>query len=166
MRRIAFLVSVLLFGLVAIVGHGPLAEVLAQDATPLPSPQFIGLPEGVSGWEVGDFTQIPSTYRLQLQPGATLPASNGPELALVYVEAGEVVLKPADPLAVSHGKGDKSPEIAPAGADFTAQAGDYFVEGMSAPTEIRNASDDVASLQIAMMDPLHPIIVDPNQTPG
>ena len=166
MRRVAFLVSLITFGLLAIVARGPLTGVSAQDATPLPSPQFIGLPEGVSGWEVGDFTQIPSTYRLQLQPGATLPASNGPELSLVYVESGEVTLKPAGPLAVSHGKGGRAPEVVPAGADFTAQAGDYFVEGMSAPTEIRNETEDVVSLQFAMMDPLHPIIVDPNQTPG
>src|SRR3954469_10515548 len=101
MRRVAFLVSVLAFGVLAIVAHGPLAGVSAQDATPLPSPQFIGLPEGVSGWEVGDFTQIPSTYRLQMQPGTALPVSNGPELSLVYVESGEVVLKPQGDLAVN-----------------------------------------------------------------
>jgi hypothetical protein len=166
MRRIALLVSSLTLALITIAGFGRLAGVTAQDATPMPSPQFIGLPPGVVGWEVGDFTQIPSTYRLQLQPGATLPASNGPELSLVYVESGEVTLKSEGPLALSHRDASASPEIIPAGTDFTAKAGDYFVEGLSAPTKIRNESDKIASLQFAMMDPLHPIIVDPNQTPG
>ena len=126
-----------------------------------------GCRQGVVGWEVGAFTQIPSTYRLQMQPGTALPVSNGPELSLVFVESGEVVLTPQGELAINHREAGKSPEVIPAGqGDHTARAGDYFVGGGSAPTEIRNDSDAVASLQFAMMDPQHPIIVDPNQTPG
>ncbi len=165
MRRIALLVSIVTFALLAIVTLGSRAGVSAQDATPEPSKQFIGLPEGVVGWEVGAFTQIPSTYRLEMQPGTALPVSDGPALSLVYVESGEVVLTPQGELAINHREG-KSPEIIPAGQVYTAHTGDYFVEGGSAATEIRNESQDVASLQFAMMDPEHPIIVDPNQTPG
>jgi hypothetical protein len=165
MRRIALFVSIVTFALLAIVTLASWSRVSAQDATPQPSQQFIGLPEGVVGWEVGAFTQIPSTYRLEMQPGTALPVSDGPALSLVYVESGAVVLTPQGELAINHREG-KPPEIIPAGQDFTARAGDYFVEGASAPTEIRNDSDDVASLQFAMMDPEHPIIVDPNQTQG
>jgi hypothetical protein len=166
MRRIALFVSFAAFALLAFASLEPLAGVSAQDATPQPSKQFIGLPEGVVAWEVGDFTQIPSTYQLQMQPGTALPVSNGPELSLVYVESGEVVLKPQGELAISHREAGQSPEIIPADQDYTAHAGDYFVAGASAQTEIRNESAQVASLQVAMMDPLHPIIVDTNQTPG
>jgi len=166
MRRTVLLVSTATFALLAVVTLGSLAGVSAQNATPLPSPQFIGLPEGVVGWEVGAFTQIPSTYRLQMQPGTTLPVSNGPELSLVYVESGEVVLTPHGELAINHREEGKSPQIIPAGQGYTAHSGDYFVAGANAPTEIRNESQDLASLQFAMMDPQHPIIVDPNQTPG
>lgn len=165
MRRIAFFVSIVTFALLTIVTLASWTRVSAQDATPQPSKQFIGLPEGVVGWEVGDFTQIPSTYRLEMQQGTALPVSDGPALSLVYVESGEVVVTPKGELAINHREG-KSPEIIPAGQDYTAHAGDYFVEGGSAPTEIRNESQDAASLQFAMMDPEHPIIVDPNQTPG
>lgn len=166
MRRIALLVSIATVALFAIMTLGSWAGVSAQDATPQPSPQFIGLPEGVVGWEVGAFTQIPSTYRLHMQPGTALPVFDGPALSLVYVEAGEVVLTPQGELAINHREEGKSPEIIPAGQDYTAHAGDYFVEGANTPTEIRNESQDVASLQFAMMDPEHPIIVDPNQTSG
>jgi hypothetical protein len=165
MRRFAALVSIVAFAFFAIVSLGSLSAVSAQDATPQPSQQFIGLPEGVVGWEVGDFTQIPSTYRLQMQPGTALPVSSGPALSLVYIESGEVIVKPQGEMAISHREG-KSPEIIPAGQDCTAHAGDYFVEGGSAAAEIRNDGDEVASLQFAMMDPSHPIIVDPNQAQG
>jgi hypothetical protein len=165
MRRIALLVSIVTVVLLGVVAVGSWPRVSAQDATPEPSKQFIGLPEGVVGWEVGDFTQIPSTYRLEMQPGTALPVSDGPALSLVYVESGEVVLTPQGELAVNHLE-RKSPEIIPAGQDYTAHAGDYFVEGASAAAEIRNESQDVASLQFAMMDPEHPIIVDPNQAQG
>jgi hypothetical protein len=165
MRHIAFFVSIVTFALLAIGTLASWSRVSAQDATPQPSKQFIGLPEGVVAWEVGAFTQIPSTYRLEMQPGTALPVSNGPALSLVYVESGEVVLTPQGELAINHREG-KSPEIIPSGQDYTAHAGDYFVEGGSAATEIRNDGQNAASLQFAMMDPEHPIIVDPNQTPG
>src|SRR3954447_13574393 len=144
MRRTALLVSIVTVALLAIVTLESLAEVSAQDATPQPSQQFIGLPEGVAAWEVGAFTQIPSSYRLEMQPGTALPVSNGPELSLVYIESGEVVLTPQGELAINH-RAHTSPEIISAGQDYTAHAGDYFVEGGSAPTEIRNTSNDVAS---------------------
>lgn len=164
MPRLAVLVSLLtLLGTIALV---PLADVAAQEATPLPLPQFIGLPKGITASEVGPFSQIPSTYRLQFAPAATLPGYDDPTLSLVYVESGVLTVTSEATLAISHIGTDESPQIVDAGTEVTVEKGDYFVLAPHAPTEIRNQGTEPASLQYAMMDPLHPVIVDPNQALG
>lgn len=166
MRRLAFLVPVLALGLVvlssAVRGGQPI--VRAQEATP--NPLFLGLPGDINAWQVGQFAQSPATYRLELAPGASLPGYDDETMSLVYVEAGSLVLNGKAALVISRLDGSKAPQMIDAGTDVTVAAGDYFVLPPHAATEIRNESQTPASLQFAAMDPLHPVIIDPNQAQG
>jgi hypothetical protein len=156
MHRLAFIVVIFVSAMTAVA-------VRAQQATP--NPLFLGLPADIAAWQVGQFAQSPATYRLEFAPGASLPGYDDETLSLAYVEAGSVVLNGKFPLVIARLDGS-APRTVEAGTEAMAEAGDYFVLPPHAPTEIRNRSQEPASLQFAAMDPLHPVIIDQNQTQG
>jgi hypothetical protein len=160
MRRSVILVSLLA---IALAGFASVqwASVAAQDA------RFINLPEDVKGFEVSGFTQIPSTFMLEYEPGASI-AYDGEDrvIYLVYVQSGTVTLRTEAPLAIMNADTTDTPEILDAGVERVLETGKHFVLGPHVPVEIRNDGDEPASLQYAMMDRLDPIVVDPNEPLG
>ena len=164
MRRLAFLVPILVLVLMSFAVHGAQPAVRAQEATP--NPLFLGLPGDITAWQVGQFAQSPATYRLEFAPGAMLPGYDDETMSLVYVEAGSVVLQGKSALVIARLDGSAAPRTIDAGTAVTVAAGDYFVLPPHGATEIRNESQAPASLQFAAMDPLHPVIIDPHQEQG
>src|SRR5215217_2488327 len=73
MRHLFVRVGLLLVALAMVAGSSPSPSVSAQVGTATPTAGFIGLPEGISAWRVSEFTQAPSLYRFQFEPGAKLP---------------------------------------------------------------------------------------------
>ena len=166
MRQLLVIVGLLL-GVVAVVaGRGALAAVSAQAGTATPTAGFIGLPEGISAWRVSEFTQAPSLYRFQFEPGAKLPGYADDTLVLAYVERGTVTLRSDGPLSISRLESSDPPRITDPDAETVVAEGEYFVMPWRTPTEIWNHGEEIAWIQFAMMNPTDPIIVDPNEPLG
>ena len=166
MRRLHFIAGLLLVALAVVAGPGASPSISAQAGTATPTAGFIGLPEGIAAWRVSEFTQAPSLYRFQFEPGAKLPGYDDETLALAYVERGTVTLRSEGHLSVSRLESSDPPRITDPGAETVVAEGDYFVIPWRTPTEIRNHSEEIAWIQFAMMDPTDPIIVDPNEPLG
>jgi hypothetical protein len=166
MRYLLFVVGPLLVALVVVAGHGAPAAVSAQAGTATPTAGFIGLPEGISAWRVSEFSQAPSLYRLQFEPGAELPGYADETLVLAYVERGTVTLRSDGRLSISRLESGDPPRITDPGAETVVAVGEYFVIPWRTPTEIWNHSEELAWIQFAMMNPTDPVIVDPNEPLG
>jgi hypothetical protein len=161
------LVSVgVLFVALTIAGSGASPAVSAQSGTATPTAGFIGLPEGISAWRVSEFTQAPSLYRFQFEPGAELPGYADETLVLAYVERGTVTVRSDGHLSISRLESSDPPRIADPGAETVVAEGEYFVIPWRTPTEIWNHSEEIAWVQFAMMDPTDPVIVNPNEPLG
>ncbi len=166
MRQLLVIVGLLL-GVVAVVaGRGAPAAVSAQAGTATPTAGFIGLPEGISAWRVSEFTQAPSLYRFQFEPGARLPGYSDETLVLAYVERGTVTLSSDGHLSISRLESSGPPRITDPDAETVVAEGEYFVMPWRTPTEIWNHGEEIAWIQFAMMNPADPIIVDPNEPLG
>ncbi len=159
-------VGFLLVALAIAAGSVTAPGVSAQAGTATPTAGFIGLPEGISAWRVSEFTQAPSLYRFQFEPGAKLPGYGDATLGLAYVERGTVTLRSEIALSISRLESSDPPRITDPGAETVVAEGDYFVIPWRTPTEIRNHSEEIARIQFEMMDPINPIIVDPNEPLG
>ncbi len=166
MRRLHFSIGLLLVAIAVVAGPGTSPSISAQAGTATPTAGFIGLPEGISAWRVSEFTQAPSLYRFQFEPGAILPGYGDATLTLAYVERGTVTLRSEGHLSISRLESSDPPRITDPGAETVVAEGDYFVIPWRTPTEIRNHSEEIAWIQFAMMDPTDPIIVDPNEPLG
>ena len=159
-------VGLLLVALVIGAGSAAAPDVSAQAGTATPTAGFIGLPEGISAWRVSEFTQAPSLYRFQFEPGAKLPGYSDETLVLAYVERGTVTLRSDGRLSISRLESSDPPRITDPGAETVVAEGEYFVIPWRTPTEIWNHSEEIAWIQFAMMNPTDPIIVDPNEPLG
>ena len=166
MRHVLFVVGPLLVVLAVVAGHGAPAAVSAQAGTATPTAGFIGLPEGISAWRVSEFTQAPSLYRFQFEPGAKLPGYADETLVLAYVERGTVTLHSDGRLSIARLESSDPPRIADPGAETVVAEGEYFVMPWRTPTEIWNHGEEIAWIQFAMMNPTNPVIVDPNAPQG
>ena len=159
-------VGLLLVALAIVAGSVAAPGVSAQSGTATPTAGFIGLPEGISAWRVSEFTQAPSLYRFQFEPGARLPGYADETLILAYVERGTVTLRSDGPLSISQLGSSDPPRITDPGAETVVAEGEYFVIPWRTPTEIWNHSEEIAWIQFAMMNPTDPVIVDPNEPLG
>jgi hypothetical protein len=166
MRHLLFVVGPLLVALAVVAGRGAPAAVAAQTGAATPTASFIGLPDGISAWRVSEFSQAPSLYRLQFEPGAKLPEYADETLVLAYVERGTVTLRSDGRLSISRLETSDPPRITDPGAETVVAEGEYFVIPWRTPTEIWNHSEEIAWIQFAMMNPTDPVIVDPNEPLG
>jgi hypothetical protein len=166
MRHLLVSVGLLLVALAIVAGSGASPGVSAQAGTATPTAGFIGLPEGISAWRVSEFTQAPSLYRLQFEPGARLPGYDDQTLVLAYVERGTVTLRSEGHLSISRLESSGPPRVTDPGAETVVTVGEYFVIPWRTPTEIWNHSEEIAWIQFAMMNPTDPVIVDPNEPLG
>ena len=166
MRQLRFVVGLILVALAVVAGRGAPAAVSAQAGTATPTAGFIGLPEGISAWRVSEFTQAPSLYRFQFEPGAKLPGYADATLVLAYVERGTVTLRSDGHLSISRLESSDPPRITDPGAETVIAEGDYFFIPWRTPTEIWNHGEEIAWIQFAMMNPTDPVIVDPNEPLG
>jgi hypothetical protein len=158
--------GLLILALTIVAGSVAAPGVAAQAGTATPTAGFIGLPEGISAWRVSEFTQAPSLYRFQFEPGARLPGYADETLVLAYVERGTVTLRSDGHLSISRLESSDPPRIPDPGAETVVAEGEYFVIPWRTPTEIWNHSEEIAWIQFAMMNPTDPIIVDPNEPLG
>jgi hypothetical protein len=166
MRHLLFIVGPLLVAFAVLVGRDVGPAVSAQAGTATPTAGFLGLPEGISAWRVSEFTQAPSLYRFQFEPGAKLPGYADETLVLAYVERGTVTLRSDGPLSISRLESSDPPRITDPGAVTVVAEGEYFVIPWRTPTEIWNHGEEIAWVQFAMMNPTDPVIVDPNEPLG
>ena len=166
MRQLRFVVGLILVALAVVAGRGAPAAVSAQAGAATPTAGFIGLPEGISAWRVSEFTQAPSLYRFQFEPGAKRPGYADETLVLAYVERGTVTLRSDRHLSISRLESSDPPRITDPGAESVVAEGEYFVIPWRTPTEIWNHSQEIAWIQFAMMNPTDPVIVDPNEPLG
>lgn len=166
MRHVLISVGLLLIALAGVVGRGASPAVVAQAGTATPTAGFIGLPEGISAWRVSEFTQAPSLYRFQFEPGARLPGYADETLNLAYVERGTVTVRSDGHLSISRLESNDPPRITDPDAETVVAEGEYFVIPWRTPTEIWNHGEEIAWIQFAMMNPTDPVIVDPNEPLG
>src|SRR5215218_1512710 len=127
MRHLFVRVGLLLVALAMVAGSSPSPSASAQAGTATPTAGFIGLPEGISAWRVSEFTQAPSLYRLQFEPGAKLPGYADETLVLAYVERGTVTLRSDGHLSISELESGDPPRIADPGVEIVVVEGEYFV---------------------------------------
>ena len=166
MRHLLFVVGPILIALVVVAGRGAPAAISAEVGAATPTAGFFGLPEGIAAWRVSEFTQVPSLYRFQFEPGAKLPGYDDETLVLAYVERGTVTLRSDGHLSISRLESSGPPRITDPGAETVVAEGEYFVIPWRTPTEIWNHSPEIAWIQFAMMNPTDPVIVDPNEPLG
>jgi hypothetical protein len=166
MQHLLVSVGLLFVALAIVAASGASPSVSAQAGSATPTAGFIGLPEGISAWRVSEFTQAPSLYRFQFEPGAKLPGYADETLVLAYVERGTVTLRSDGHLSISRLESSDPPRITDPGAETVVEEGEYFVIPWRTPTEIWNHSEEIAWIQFAMMNPTDPVIVDPNQPLG
>ena len=166
MRRLHVIAGLLLVALAIVAVRGASPGVVAQAESATLTAGFIGLPEGISAWRVSEFTQAPSLYRFQFEPGARFPGYADETLVLAYVERGMVTLRSDAPLSIAQVDSSDPPRITDPGAETIVAEGEYFVIPWRTPTEIWNHSQEIAWIQFAMMNPTNPVIVDPNEPLG
>jgi hypothetical protein len=166
MRHPVCSVGLLLVVLAMVAGSRASPSVSAQAGTATPTAGFIGLQEGISAWRVSEFSQAPSLYRFQFEPGAKLPGYADETLVLAYVERGTVTLHSDGHLSIARLESSDPPRITEPGAETVVAEGEYFVIPWRTPTEIWNHSEEIAWIQFAMMNPTNPVIVDPNASLG
>ena len=163
MRRSVWFCALLIVVAVGFVSPQPhrLPAAAAQEATPCPLWPQQG--PNIVSWEVGQFMQWPSTILVQFAPGASREGDDGttgaPLVTLVYVQSGAFTLESEAPMAIHRAATNGAPEIMPAGAEFTVEAGDYYVTGPVTPA-MRNDGKEAASFQSAVIDPLKPLVID------
>jgi hypothetical protein len=163
MRRSVWFCALLIVVAVGFVAPQPhrLLAAAAQEATPCPLWPQQG--PNIVSWEVGQFMQWPSTILVQFAPGASREGDDGttgaPLITLVYVQTGAFTLESEVPMAIHRAAANGAPKIMPAGAEFTVEAGDYYVTGSVTPA-MRNDGKEAASFQSAVIDPLEPLVID------
>jgi hypothetical protein len=185
MPRSAFARCITLLLVSVFVGLAPPGVVGGQEATPGPDedrsraiypratpvsafdPVPCGLwPQsdpGISTWEIGGFMQWPSIIMVEYAPGASSEGDDGALgaelIALTVIQSGTFVVTAEAPMAVYRWKSGVTPEIIPAGGEFTAEVGDYFLTGPEQPG-MRNDGDVPATYQHALIDPEDPLVID------
>lgn len=92
-----FMIIIMLLGLVAL---GPTAATRGQDATPLAGGLAFEIASGVTASILPTSEDPPFLYRVRFAPGAVYELDVSPAVSLVYVEAGNLVLRLDVPVTV------------------------------------------------------------------
>lgn len=131
------------------------SPTLAQESTPGPPDSFELAPGVVADNMVFvDGQENPSLYHLHFAPGVSYPVQASPSLELVHMESGTMTVRLSAPVTVSQLNAmDGSGEAVAAGTEFTLGAGQYFVLAPGVSGEVRNDSDETATISIAGMIP-------------
>src|SRR5688500_3314841 len=141
--------TVVLIAIAALLGIlAPLDPARAQEATPPASAEDTEVAPGVTFTLLPTSEDPPSLYRLEFAPGAALYFAGDPAISLVLVESGAISLNMN--AAVSDARA-----ATPAGsaAALAMDQGDYFVLPPLVAGEIRNTSEEPASILIAAITP-------------
>jgi hypothetical protein len=144
-RPVSFLVLPILALIAALLGEGVLARQGEVDDV-LPGLVVETLGRGAIGGEGGDDLVL---LRVTIEPGASIPASDGPRAALIALEVGRaaVVLESGEAnLKLAGGNG--TVPLAP-DDETTLAPGDSVFSGEGARLALRNAGDTEATLLYA-----------------
>jgi quercetin dioxygenase-like cupin family protein len=145
MKRSVGLIVICLFLMLGI-------PVVAQDATPAAPPESFEIAPGVTAGSVVfvDEQENPSLYRLSFEPGVSYPVEPGPNLELVFMEAGSLTMQLDAPVTLGQlGDTSSAGESIAADTDFTLTAGQYFVLQPGVSGEVRNDGQETATVSIA-----------------
>jgi quercetin dioxygenase-like cupin family protein len=145
MKRSVGLIVVSLFFVLGI-------PVVAQDATPAAPPDSFELAPGVTAdsFVFVEGQENPSLYRLSFEPGVSYPVEPGPNLELVYMEAGSLTMQLDAPVTIGQlGDITSAGESIPADTEVTLTAGQYFVLQPGVSGEVRNDGEETATVSVA-----------------
>ncbi len=124
----------------------------AQESTPPAETTGVEIAPGVTFDLVPASEDPPSLYRLRLAPGATLSFVGDPAISLVYVESGALSLELDATVSDARPEADSGDE-ADADSALELSQGDYFVLPPLVAGEIRNETQEPASILIAAITP-------------
>lgn len=147
MRRLVILVAALVLAVV-----GPSA--VAQEGTP--GPMAFEIAPGVAAEALAFVAgqEAPALYRLTFAPGVTYAVAPAPEIALAYGESGVLTITVDTPVTVARAGLTAEPGAAvAAGTEFELAADDYFVLPPLASGEVRNHSQEPATITVAGIVP-------------
>lgn len=141
----------------AVPGGSPTAFA-AQEGTPVSEDEQQSKRVSFESVGFGVASVLPSApadvelFRLGIDPGADFPLlEENPSLALIIVESGEVILLADIPITVSHASGGM--ETIPAGKELTMEAGDSVTVPPLVAGEVRNDSNEEASMLVVNIFP-------------
>lgn len=145
MKRSIGLIVVSLFLVLAL-------PVVAQDATPEAPPESFEIAPGVTADSVVfvEGQEDPPLYRLSFEPGVSYPVQPGPNLELVYMEAGSLTMQLDAPITIGKlGDTTSSGENIPANTEVTLTVGQYFALQPGVSGEVRNDGQETATVSVA-----------------
>ncbi len=131
-----------------LVGGGVVAT--AQDSPP----DSFELAPGVTAEDLVfvEGQENPSLYRVHFDPGVSYPVQESPSLELVYMESGSMILLFNAPVTTFQ-LGAESGETVAADTEFTLTEGQYFILAPGVSGEVRNDTEETATVSIAGMIP-------------
>ena len=91
--------------------------------------------------------EVPTAYRLRLDPGVTYRFEAAPSLGLVYVQSGAAAFRVTTPTTVT--RSGAAGENVAADTEFMVAAGDSFVLAPFTTGEVRNEGQEPLDLSIA-----------------
>jgi hypothetical protein len=168
MRRLISLLSVVV--LIAIsMAWNLSAQEASPPAAPLDPPDSFEIAPGVvaDNMVFVEGAEAPVSYRLTFEPGVVYDVVPGPTLDLGYMESGSLVMTLDAPVTVkqindAQGEG----EMYSAGTGFTLETGDFLVLQPGVGGEIRNDSDEPASLLVSALTPGGTGMATPEASPA
>jgi len=152
-----FLMTLLMVGSIA----GALVfNASAQEATPPAEeagfPTSFELAPGVVADSMlfAEGSEAPSSYRLHFDPGVVYAVMPSPSLDLGYMETGSLVMTLDSAVTIGRvGDTEATGDSIPAGTEFVLEEGEFIVLQPGASGEIRNDSDQTATLSVAGLTP-------------
>lgn len=153
MRRVSIVLSVSAL-LLSLIGFR-FGDALAQEGTP-PAGGFEIAP-GVTAEALAFLPgeDVPSLYRITIEPGITYAFEPAPDISLVYGEAGALVVTLDAPVTVFHAVEVGQPaEAVAAGSEFRLDTGDYVVFPPLVDGEVTNPGNEPASALVASIIPM------------
>jgi hypothetical protein len=151
MRKLASLLSVVVLVVVS-MGMSISAQEASPPAAPMGPPDSFEIAPGVvaDNMVFVEGAEAPVAYRLTFEPGVVYPVEPGPNLELGYMESGNLVMTLDAPVTVRQANDPQGEgEMYDAGSEFTLEAGDFLVLQPGVGGEIRNDSNEPASLSVA-----------------
>lgn len=158
MRRLTSVLSVLAMFMVSFT-----AAIAAQEASPpaapMDMPTSFELAPGVVADNVifAEGAESPASYRLTFAAGVIYEVMPSPNLEVVYMESGSMVLTLDMGVTVFQlGDTEGAGEHFAADTEITLEAGDYLVMQPGVGGEVRNDSDEPAAASVSGLMPVAP----------